>query len=75
MNFDWRAQLQTIKVPTLCMCGSEDPSGGPLEARRIASLIPGARYEEITRAHHLPNVERSEVFNKLLLDWLAAHRG
>lgn len=74
MKFDWRAQLPTLKVPTLCLCGAHDPSGGPLGARRIASLIPGARYDEIAATHHLPNVERPDIFNRLLMDWLDAHR-
>ena len=42
--------------------------------KRIASLIPGARYEEIANARHFPNVEQTDAFNKLMMGWLTARR-
>ena len=32
------------------------------------------RYEGIAKARHLPNVERPEAFNRIMLSWLAANR-
>src|SRR6185312_13088640 len=46
----------------------------PAGNRRIAELIPGGRYEEIANARHFPNVERPDVFNRIMMDWLKAHR-
>ena len=74
LDFDWAPRLPSLKVPTLVVCGSEDPGTPPAQNRRIAELIPGARYEEVANARHFPNVERAEVFNEMLLGWLKAQR-
>src|SRR5205809_1343426 len=51
-DFDLRAVLPTIQVPTLVMQAADDPlvDGG----RHTASLIPGARFVEIPGAELLP---------------------
>ena len=74
LDFDWVSKLPTIKVPTLIVCGSDDPGTPPAQNQRIAGLIPGARYQEIADARHFPNVERAEIFNEILLGWLKAQR-
>lgn len=71
-NFDFRAQLSSIAVPALVVCGADDSGASPAENRRIADLLANARYEEVAGARHLPNVEFPGVFNRLLMDWLAA---
>ncbi|MDF1593415.1 MAG: alpha/beta fold hydrolase [Desulfobacterales bacterium] len=73
-NFDFRAQLPSIKSPALVVCGADDPGAPPEESRQIAGLLPNARYEEIADARHLPNVEHPGVFNRLLRDWLKSRR-
>ena len=73
-NFDYRPQLPTLKAPTLIICGADDPGAPPGESKHIASLLPDGSYQEIPGARHLPNVERPEIFNKLLLDWLKARQ-
>jgi 3-oxoadipate enol-lactonase len=74
LDFDWVLGLRSLKVPTLVVCGGEDPGTPPAQNRRIAELVPGARYEEIANARHFPNVERAEAFNEILLGWLKARR-
>jgi 3-oxoadipate enol-lactonase len=74
LDFDWVLGLRSLKVPTLVVCGGEDPGTPPAQNRRIAELVPGARYEEIANARHFPNVERAEAFNEILLGWLRARR-
>jgi 3-oxoadipate enol-lactonase len=72
--FDVLSQLPSIKTPTLVVCGDDDP-GTPAEGnRRIAALIPGARYEEIANARHIPMIEHPDTFNRILLGWLATQR-
>ncbi len=73
-NFDWLAKLPTIKTPTLVVCGDDDQATPPERNRLIASKIPGARYEDITKARHLPNVERPDQFNPLMMQWLGLNR-
>ena len=71
-NFDFLAELPTLKVPTLVVCGAEDQGTPPAGNKRIAELVPGGRYEEIANARHLPNVEHPDTFNRIMLGWLEA---
>jgi 3-oxoadipate enol-lactonase len=73
MNFDFVPDLPKLRTPTLVVCGDDDQGTPPEGNRKIAELIPGGRYEEIGNARHFPNVEHPDVFNKLMLDWLAAN--
>ena len=73
-QFDYTAQLPSVRVPALVVVGAGDPMTPPAENKRLAEAIPGARYEEIPDAKHLVNVEQPDAFNRILIDWLAAHR-
>ncbi|MBL8674851.1 MAG: alpha/beta fold hydrolase, partial [Rhodospirillales bacterium] len=73
-NFDFEARLPTIAVPTLVVCGDDDPGTPPDRNRFIAAKIPGAAYVEIADARHLPNVERPAAFNKAMMSFLWARR-
>jgi 3-oxoadipate enol-lactonase len=72
IDFDVAAELPKVRAPTLAVCGDGDAATPPEAARRIAAAIPGGRYEEIADARHLPMMERPEVFNRLMLEWLGA---
>lgn len=74
LNFDFTAQLPSVQTPTLVICGSDDEGTPPEANKKIAALIPGARYEEIADARHFPNVEHPETFNRLMMDWVNSHR-
>jgi 3-oxoadipate enol-lactonase len=72
--FDALSDLPSIRTPTLVVCGDDDP-GTPAEGNRlIASRIPGAIYEEIAEARHIPMMQHPETFNRILLRWLASQR-
>ena len=73
-NFDYLDRLTTIKTPTLVVCGDDDQATPPDRNRLIAAKIPGARYEDIAKARHLPNVERPEQFNPIMMQWLGLNR-
>ena len=64
--------LRSIHVPALVIWTTKDPSGPVEEGRRIASLIPGARFAVIENAGHWPQYEKSDVFNRIQLDFLLA---
>jgi 3-oxoadipate enol-lactonase len=74
IGFDVSAELHGVKVPTLVVCGDEDPGTPPEGNRTIASLIPGARYQEIANARHIPMLEYPDTFNRMLLEWLGSKR-
>jgi 3-oxoadipate enol-lactonase len=73
-NFDYLGRLPTIKAPTLVICGDEDEGTPPDRNKLIASKIGGAKYEGIAKARHLPNVERPDAFNKIMMGWLKDHK-
>jgi len=74
MNFDFTAALPALRLPTLVVCGADDPGTPPSENQRLAGLVPGGRYKEIGEARHFPNVERPEAFNPIMMSWLDAQR-
>jgi pimeloyl-ACP methyl ester carboxylesterase len=63
--------LAGITVPTLVITGEEDTVTGPEVGRELAAAIPGARFLLVERAGHLSSLERPEVVNEALLDFLA----
>jgi 3-oxoadipate enol-lactonase len=73
-NFDFTARLPSVKLPVLVACGAQDAGTPPEGNRRIAGLVPGARFEEIADALHFPNVEHPETFNRIMMGWLNAQR-
>lgn len=69
--FDWSADLERVHAPTLVMVGDDDYiSVGHAEelARRVAqgqlAVIPGAS--------HVVPMEKPEIFNQLVLEFIAA---
>jgi len=74
LNFDFVPQLPSIRLPVLVVCGAEDAGTPAPENRRLAGLVPGARYEEIANARHFPNVELPDAFNRIMVGWLDRQR-
>lgn len=69
--FSHVARLPSLAVPALVLCGADDHAVPPAEGERLAKLVPDGRFVAVAGARHLPNVEKPEVFNRLLLEWLA----
>jgi 3-oxoadipate enol-lactonase len=74
MNFDFVPRLPSIRRPLLVVCGEHDAGTPAPENRKIAGLVPGARYEEIAGMRHFPNVEAPDAFNRIMLGWLEAQK-
>jgi 3-oxoadipate enol-lactonase len=64
----WKQIRDTIVGTTAqgFLGGADDQGTPPAGNKRIAKLVPGARYEEMADARHLPNVERADAFNRIL---------
>ena len=74
LDFDFVDRLPSLRLPVLVVCGEHAAGTPAAENRRLAGLVPGARYEEIPGMRHFPNVEAPAAFNKIMLGWLDAHR-
>lgn len=70
---DFTEEARRIAVPTLCVVGAEDGATPPALVRQTADLIPGARYEVIEGAGHLPCIERPVVLARLIEDFAREH--
>jgi 3-oxoadipate enol-lactonase len=66
-----RAELVTIRVPTLVITGSQDSLTPVGDAEELAELIPRARLEVIPGAAHGLMVEAPNGFNDAVLRFLA----
>jgi pimeloyl-ACP methyl ester carboxylesterase len=68
---DWGDRLAEISVPTLILVGELDrPEMGEI-AERLEREIPNSRRETIADTAHVPNMERTEEFDRLVLEFLA----
>jgi pimeloyl-ACP methyl ester carboxylesterase len=67
---DSRDDLARVAVPTLVMCGRNDPVTPVPDHEVIAARIPGARLEIIEDCGHLSTIEQPEAVNRVLIDWL-----
>ena len=69
---DFTEAARRIAVPTLCVVGDQDGSTPPELVRSLADLIPGARFEVISDAGHIPCVEQPEALTALIRDFVAS---
>lgn len=67
---DSTSLLERIAVPTLVVCGEHDAITPPDVMRPMAERIPGARFELVPGAGHLPPVEQPEGTARLLAGFL-----
>jgi 3-oxoadipate enol-lactonase len=71
--FSHVSRLPGLAIPALVVCGEHDHAVPPAAGERIARLVPGGRFVLVEGARHLPNVEKPDAFNRLLLEWVAAN--
>jgi 3-oxoadipate enol-lactonase len=71
-GFDIREQLGRISCPTLILHGTEDRVIAPESADDIAQHIPGSELHLIEDAGHILPVERPELVERYLRDFLGA---
>jgi pimeloyl-ACP methyl ester carboxylesterase len=69
-------RLSEIRAPTLVIGGGDrDAPEMVASSQLLASEIPGARLEVISGVAHVPNMERPEEFNRIVLEFLDNVRG
>ena len=67
-------RLSEIKVPTLIIAGDRDEANIVTIADLLETNIPQARKIIIPDAAHLPNMEKPELFNRVVLEFLQTDR-
>lgn len=63
-------RLGEIKAPVLVVSGEDDTTVRPDLQKQLADAIPGARQVIVPEAGHAVAIDRYEVFNRLLLEFL-----
>lgn len=69
---DNRALLPTIAQPTLVLAGENDPIAPADATKAVAAAVPGARLETIPGTAHAAYMEKPEIYNRLLREFLDA---
>jgi 3-oxoadipate enol-lactonase len=65
---DRTSLLKRIEVPTLVVAGTDDAVIPVAEMRAMAETIPGARFNLIADAGHLPPIEQPDYVNQALIE-------
>lgn len=65
-------RLRDVKVPALVLWSEHNPGTGPDVGRRIAELVPGARFHCVRDAAHWPQWEMPEEHDRVVLDFLGS---
>lgn len=63
-------RLAEINVPTLVLIGDLDTAGAIASSNYLAANIPNARKVVLYGLTHVPNLERPQEYNRLVLDFL-----
>ncbi|BBH67066.1 hypothetical protein ACTI_37510 [Actinoplanes sp. OR16] len=66
--------LAAITAPVLLLSGAHDLPDFREIAVHLAEVLPKARHVELSWAGHLPNMERPDLLNPLLVEFLAETR-
>ena len=66
-------RLVAVTVPTLVLWGEADRIGDVEYGRAYAAAIPGARFEVLPGAGHLPQIETPEALQTHVRDFVALH--
>jgi pimeloyl-ACP methyl ester carboxylesterase len=75
LTFDFRGRLPEIACPTLLVWGRDDMVISVDDASEYERLIPNARKLILENTGHVPQLERPQTFNELLVDFLAEGSG
>ena len=67
-----RHRLHRIAAPTLVLWGASDGIVSPDYGRAYAAAIPGARFELVPEAGHLPHIEKPGACAKAILNFIEA---
>ena len=67
---DQRPDLHKLRCPVLVMCGDADLLTPPERSREIVERVPHAKLVLVPQCGHMLTMERPEVVNAALIEWL-----
>lgn len=67
---DSHADLARVRVPTLLVCGRQDPVTPLADHEAMAACVPGSRLVVIEDCGHLSAIEQPEAVTQALSGWL-----
>lgn len=71
---DSHKDLERVKVPTLLICGRQDPVTPVADHEAMATCVPGSRLVVIEDCGHLSTIEQPVAVTQALDAWLASTR-
>jgi len=66
------AEVRAVRAPTLVVWGKYDELANPAGADRLEQAIAGSRKVIIDNCGHMPQLEKTEEFDRLVHDFLSA---
>ncbi len=61
---------KSLRVPTLCIVGSEDQSVSPADVRALSQSIRDSQFEIIDGSCHMTCIDNKEIFTRLIIDFI-----
>jgi 3-oxoadipate enol-lactonase len=74
-ELDTEPRLNEVRVPTLVITGEADAAAPVARAQAMAALIPGACLKILPGAPHMAPLERPDLFNAAVLEFLQTAGG
>jgi pimeloyl-ACP methyl ester carboxylesterase len=71
-RIDSRPFLKDIAVPTLVMVGADDQLTPVAVNEELADGIKGSEFQVIARCGHLTSLEKPDMVNRAMFDWLTS---
>ncbi len=72
---DSHRDLAKVAVPTLVMCGRQDPVTPVADHEAMAACVSGSRLEFVEDCGHLSAIEQPAAVTRILADWLDSTSG
>jgi len=71
-NFDCTQELHKIEVPTLYTCGRYDEAT-PVSTEYFSSLTPNSKFHIFEKSAHMPYIEETDEFMKIMKYFLSSN--
>lgn len=69
LNFDRRAELSRISIPTMVVCAADDILTPKYFSEEFVKLIPNARYHWLDYGGHAVSRTEPDIFNQIAIDF------